>query len=148
MSKYFLSEPVYCDTFCKDVIKLAHEGKSLAAFKAKYCISERIFNHWMRTYPQFSEAVEIAQCASYAKWEDILLSSMEDTGNDFTFDEDGKNHNRPLSSKEKASIAINMLKHQETLSVKLYGKSVANSDAQNSIGEFGTSDFDEDITDV
>lgn len=58
--------PVYCDL----VIEAMTDGKSLTAFAAEIGVARSTINYWMDSYPEFSEAVNIAKAKCAAWWEE------------------------------------------------------------------------------
>ena len=61
----------YDKKYCKLIVSMMQEGKSLAAFCAKIGISRQTAYDWRDAYPEFKESLEQAKEAGQAYWEDI-----------------------------------------------------------------------------
>lgn len=70
--------PEYCDL----MIKLAENGRWITQFCREIRCSTKLFYEWKRSIPEFAKAIDVAQAAYQAWWEDrgiegLHLSSRE-----------------------------------------------------------------------
>jgi hypothetical protein len=61
----------YDPAFCERVIELGEEGKSKAQIARVLRVSRKSLYLWMKIHPEFAEAMEEAQFAALAWWEDV-----------------------------------------------------------------------------
>ena len=61
----------YDPAFCERVIELGEEGKSKAQIAHALRISRKSLYLWMKVHPEFAEAMQEAQFAALAWWEDV-----------------------------------------------------------------------------
>jgi transposase len=64
-------DPAYCD----QVIEFMRKGFSLTAFGGHILVARSTLNEWMNNFPEFSEAVKVAQATRTNYLEGGLLSS-------------------------------------------------------------------------
>ena len=64
---------LYRDAYCDEIIDFLKDGHSLAAFGGHIGVSRDTLYEWMRTQPQFAEAVKRAQAKSILWWERRIL---------------------------------------------------------------------------
>jgi len=64
---------LYRDDYCEDVVDFLKDGHSLAAFGGHIGVSRETLYRWMRTQPEFAEAVKRAQAKSILWWERRIL---------------------------------------------------------------------------
>jgi hypothetical protein len=61
----------YDPAFCDRVIELGEQGKSKAQIARELGTSRKSLYLWMKVHPEFAEALEEAQFAALAWWEDV-----------------------------------------------------------------------------
>ena len=61
----------YDPAFCERVIELGEEGKSKAQIARELGISRKSLYLWMKGHPEFKEAMDEAEFAALAWWEDV-----------------------------------------------------------------------------
>ena len=61
----------YDPAFCERVIELGEEGKSKAQIARALGCSRKSLYLWMKVHPEFAEAMDEAQFAALAWWEDV-----------------------------------------------------------------------------
>ncbi len=64
---------LYRDDYCDEVVDFLKDGHSLAAFGGHIGVSREALYRWMRTQPEFAEAVKRAQAKSILWWERRIL---------------------------------------------------------------------------
>lgn len=62
---------IYDPSFCEAIIKFRAQGYSNRAFCGEYGISEDAFYRWTKKYPEFGEAVKLAELKCQKVYEDI-----------------------------------------------------------------------------
>lgn len=63
----------YKKRFCKTVIEMMAEGKSLAAVAKEIGVSRKILNDWMIRHEEFREACNIGKDAAQEWWEKLAV---------------------------------------------------------------------------
>jgi hypothetical protein len=71
-------DPSYCDR----VIELGEQGKSKAQIAKAFGCSRKALYAWMKAHEEFAEAMEEAQFAALAWWEDLGMAGLK-MGNKF-----------------------------------------------------------------
>lgn len=74
----------YLPKYCDDVIELGREGKSTTYIIGALGVSRSMFYRWRDMFPEFNEAVELAQLYSQQWWEDVGQTGMLTKGIDST----------------------------------------------------------------
>jgi len=64
---------LYHEDYCNEVVDFLKDGHSLAAFGGHIGVSRETLYRWMRTQPEFAEAVKRAQAKSILWWERRIL---------------------------------------------------------------------------
>ena len=64
---------MYRDDYCDEVVDFLKDGHSLAAFGGHIGVSRETLYRWIRTQPEFAEAVKRAQAKSILWWERRIL---------------------------------------------------------------------------
>ncbi len=64
---------LYRDAYCDEVVDFLKDGHSLAAFAGHIGVSPDTLYEWMKTHPEFAEAVKRAKAKSILWWERRLL---------------------------------------------------------------------------
>ena len=64
---------LYREAYCDDIIDFLTNGHSLAAFAGHIGVSRDTLYEWMKTQPEFAEAVKRAQAKSILWWERRIL---------------------------------------------------------------------------
>ena len=70
---------LYRDDYCDEVVDFLKDGRSLAAFGGHIGVSRETLYRWMRTQPEFAEAVKRAQAKSILWWE-LRILDLAQTG--------------------------------------------------------------------
>jgi len=138
----------YNDSFCEALIKHAEKGGSIIAFRGKKRIPQSIWDSWLTNYVSFKDSVDLAKCLNYAFWEQIVLDNLTQTAQRNGFmDED--NMTKQLSSKDKLTMAYNMMKQLDNQNYKTKGVSMMIGDTKieevQDLTEYGSTDTYEDI---
>lgn len=66
-------KPKYHKNMCKQVVKLAGEGKTISAFCVYQNISRPTFYTWAKKYPDFANAILIAKEAYKLFWQSRIM---------------------------------------------------------------------------
>lgn len=94
---YVFGRPsVYDPAMCERVIKYGEEGKSRAWIAAKLGITRGTLYEWMKSHPDFSDALDVAKLREQAWWEDAGQENM-------ISDREGPSINAGLYNKQMAS---------------------------------------------
>lgn len=72
----------YLPKFCDEVIALGQEGKSTTYIIGALGVSRSMFYRWREAFPEFDEAVQLAQLYSQQWWEDVGQTGMLTKGID------------------------------------------------------------------
>lgn len=62
----------YHEDLCEKVIAHLSDGSSLSSFASSYNVSLSTVKRWQSIYPEFGQAVDIAQTKAQSFWEDIV----------------------------------------------------------------------------
>ena len=66
----------YKPEYCKQVIELGKEGKSVAQMCAHFDISRQTIDNWAEANPEFLEAYTRAKVHAQAWWEDLAVTNL------------------------------------------------------------------------
>ena len=75
-----IAAKAYDTRFCSAVIEVMGEGHSLTAFAGAIGVSPETVLDWVRSHPEFAEAVQVARAARAYRLEQTLLSGANNTG--------------------------------------------------------------------
>lgn len=63
----------YNQTYCNEVISAGEQGLSLTAFAGQIGVSRKTVYNWIKTFPEFDEAVNQAKAKAALFWETKLI---------------------------------------------------------------------------
>jgi hypothetical protein len=75
----------YRPEYCQELIDYMSEGKSFEAFAGRVSVARCTLYEWVKVYPEFKEAKDIAFSKCLEKWEEIGADGMYRGGKDNPF---------------------------------------------------------------